>query len=341
MNPYLGLLYRSLERAGVPRGPDARLRLTWLLAHRRDVRYLHVHWPESLYRFERGPSSARPLLSWVKLALFAARLGAARLLGYRLVWTVHQVLPHGVDDRLDRAGAGVLVRYADLLLAHDPETAARARIELGRASSAIEVIDHGSYVGVYPSGRSRDELRHALGIADDAVVFLCFGELRANSDVAVLLDAFALVEDGPIALVVAGNAKDREAAVAVTSAATADERIVRIDHFVPFEGVRELYEAADVAVIPRGDGGTSGSLILALSFGKPVVVADMPAYRRLVDNGAAGWLFRSGDTADMRSALEAAAADEGRAARAAAAQSIAETLDWNEAAERLASLLPR
>ena len=62
--------------------------------------------------------------------------------------------------------------------------------------------------------------------------------------------------------------------------AAANDRIVRIDGFVPFEGVRDLYEAADVAVVPRANGGTSVSLILALSLGTPPVAADMPAYRR-------------------------------------------------------------
>ncbi|MEX2049361.1 MAG: glycosyltransferase, partial [Gemmatimonadota bacterium] len=279
-NPYLDLLYQSLVAVGIPTGPQGRLRLRWLLAHRRDVRYLHVHWPESLYRFQRGSSRLWPYISWVKLALLEARLRVARALGYRLIWTVHQVYPHGIDARLDRAGARMLARHADLVLAHDPETATRARSVLAPSANAVEVVCHGSYIGVYPPGRPRGEVRRALGIAEDAVVFLCFGELRANSEIPTLLEAFAQARIGRIALIIAGNAKDRRAGAAAAAAAAADDRIVRIEGFVSFERVRELYEAADVALVPRGDGGTSGSLILALSLGTPVVVADMPAYPR-------------------------------------------------------------
>lgn len=339
LNPYLDLLYGALAAAGVPTGPPATLHLRWLLARRSDVRYLHVNWPEGLYRFERGPSRLRPYISWVKLGLLVARLRVARALGYRVIWTVHQVYPHGIGARVDRAGARIVARHADLLLAHDPETGSRALRELA-PRHAVEVVPHGSYVGVYPPGRSRQEVRHTLGIADDAVAFLCFGELRANSEVSVLLDAFAGAQIGPLALIVAGNAKDRLAGAAVTGAAAADERILRIEGFVPRERVRELYDAADVAVVTRGDGGTSGSLILALSLGTPVVAADMPAYRRLIGDGAAGWLFRPGDVGDLRSALEAAASDEAaRAARASAARGIAASLDWSETAARVVSLL--
>lgn len=339
MNPYLELFYRSLAAVGLPSGPTARLRLRWLLAHRREVRYLHAHWPESLYRFGRGPSGLRPALSWVKLALLAVRLHIAEALGYRFVWTVHQVYPHGAVTRLDRAAARLLSRHAELLVAHDPETAERARAELGPARP-VEIVEHGSYVGVYPSGRPRDEVRRELGISPGAMVFLSFGELRANSDASVLVEAFRWLQLDSTVLIVAGNAKDVHAGAAIAAAARADERIVRLDGFVPLDRVLELYDAADVAVVARGDGGTSGSLILALSLGKPVVAADRPAYRRLLGDGAAGWLFEPGDADDLRRTLETAAHDAaGRLARGSAARAAADTLDWDSTAARFASLL--
>ena len=342
LNPYLDLLYRSLEEAGVRVGPRGSLHLRWLVAHRRDVRYLHVNWPESLYRVHGGPSRLRPYTSWVKLALLRVRLRVARALGYRLVWTVHQVYPHGSNARLDRAGSRLLARSADLLLAHDVETAARARAELAPRLETVEVVPHGSYVGVYPPGRERGEVRRELGVPERAVVYLSFGELRANSEVATLLEAFGRLAVDSAALVVAGHAKDRRIGAAVAAAVAADPRIVRIEGFVPVQRVRELYDAADVAVLPRTDGGTSGSLILALSLGLPVVVADTPAYRRLVGDGAAGWLFGPGDALELLAALEAAGRDDAsRTERASAARRVAAALDWSEAARQIASLLPK
>ncbi len=136
-NPYLDLLYGALEREGVPFEPDARLTAGWLVGARRRVRWLHIHWPQSLYRFSRGPRVLRGAISWLKLGVFSARLALARALGYRLVWTIHQVLPHEGASRLDVAAAHLLARRADVLVANDEETATRAAEIVGARQVAV------------------------------------------------------------------------------------------------------------------------------------------------------------------------------------------------------------
>jgi glycosyltransferase involved in cell wall biosynthesis len=336
-NPYLDLLYGALAREGVPFEPDARLTARWLLGARRRVRWLHVHWPQSLYRFSRGPRALRGVFSWLKLGVFAARLTFARGLGYRLVWTIHQVLPHEGASRLDLAAAHLLGRRADLLVAHDEETAARA-VEIVR-SRHVAVVPHGSYVGVYRPGEGRAAARVELGI-DDERVALSFGELRGYKDMDVLVDAFAQVQAGGL-LLVAGSPKDKRLAAELGEAAERDSRIRFLPRFVPDERVSDFFAAADVAVVPRGDGGTSGSLILALSFGVPVVAADTATYRELLGDGEAGWLFAPGDPVSLATALDAAfsAPEEELRRRAELAAAQAASLDWDESARRLAALL--
>jgi beta-1,4-mannosyltransferase len=341
MNPYLSRLYAALAEHGVPRGPDARLSARWLLDNRGDVRWLHAHWPESLYRWHRGPARVRRPLSWLKLALFSARLRLAHALGYRVVWTVHQVYPHDSrEPTLDRAGARALAAAADVLIAHDELTAGLARAELGRRAPAVTVVQHGSYIGVYPPGRSRDEVRAGLGLEQRQVVLLCFGELRGDSDIEVLLDAFRAVDNPSLRLVVAGNVKAAAAGEAIERALGADQRISQLSGFVPFEEVAELYGAADVAVMPRGNGGTSGSLILALSLGMPVIAADIATYSELTGHGQAGWLFGAGSRVSLAAAItEAARSPEERARKAAAGSAAAEALDWDKSARRIAAAL--
>jgi len=336
----LELLYDHLGRVGVPFVPGARLTLAWLAGPaRRRVRWLHVHWPESLYRFQRGPKLLRGPLSWLKLGLFAARLLLARALGYRIAWTIHQVLPHEGAGRIDLAAARMLARCSDLLVAHDAATAARVAGTLGAAARRVAVVPHGSYVGVYPPGAGRVATRAGLGV-DGERVALCFGELRAHKDVDVLLEAFARVEAAAV-LVVAGHPKDTIVARAIEGAAARDIRIRPKLEFVPNDEVADLFAAADVAVVPRGDGGTSGSLILALSFGLPAVAADQEAYRELTASGTAGWLFTPGEPESLARALEAALTAPGEELRGRAdlAAAQAATLSWDDSARLLAELL--
>jgi beta-1,4-mannosyltransferase len=340
-DPYLQLLYGHLAAHGFEAVEAPVFSLGWLWRARSSVGFLHFHWPQGLYSYGRGPVWLRPFLSRAKLALFAARLAAARLLGYRLVWTVHQVFPHESFDRaLERRGARLLARASHLVIAHDRWTEEQARSELAIGEQKIAVVPHGSYIGVYPERRPRSEVRSELNLPQDSFVFLCFGELRAYKEVDLLLAAFASAPLPKARLVVAGNVKIPSVGSAVRAASARDSRIVTLLGFVPEERVAELFHACDVVVLPRGEPGTSGSLVLALSLGLPVVVADVPTARDLTRESEAGWLFRPHDVSSLRAALESAGADPSEArARGRCAFEIADGLRWTEIAHDHALLL--
>ncbi|MEZ5098343.1 MAG: glycosyltransferase [Thermoleophilia bacterium] len=321
-NPYQRLLYEHLAAEGIELVPDGSLRLGQLVRSRRRVGYLHFHWPQSCYRRD----GAAPL-AWAAAGLFAVRLAAARALGYRIVWTIHQPVPHeSRRPRLDRLAAHALGRLATTRLAHDAATAAAARPVVG--GRPVTIVPHGSYVGVYPPGRSRDAVRADLGIEAGDVVFLAFGHVRAYKSLDVLLDAFARLEAPHARLVIAGLPVDDASARLVESAAARDPRIVPVLRFVDDAEVTGLFAAADAAVVSRGDGGTSGSIVLALSLGVPVVAAALPAYAELLGGGAAGWAFAAGNPGSLRAALADAATDGTRDDRAAAARALAEERAW-------------
>jgi glycosyltransferase involved in cell wall biosynthesis len=238
---------------------------------------------------------------------------------------------------LDRAGSTLLARAAHVLIAHDRGTADRAAEELGISKDRIDVIPHGSYIGVYASGRSPRAVRDELGIDPDSFVFLCFGHLRAYKAIEVLLSSLDSLP-GDIALIIAGVPLDEQTERSVLAVAARDERIKPILEFVPDERVAELFGASDAAVLPRGDGGTSGSLVLALSMGLAVVAAARPDYEELV--GDAGWLFEAGNASSLAAALEQAASDRDDAARRGRlAHARAAELGWPEIAGRTASIL--
>jgi beta-1,4-mannosyltransferase len=331
--------------------------LGWLRRRRRDVDVLHFHWrPDHYYASfrwtrdvgDRPPAGSQELGSWIRLASFAGRLAVARLLGYRIAWTIHEVYPPEtasrppgtISRRVDRVGSRLLARASHILLAHDEATAQRARAELGHSVQSVRVVPHGSYLGVYPAGRPRATIRAELALPDDAFVFLCFGKMRPDKSVALLVEAFRSIVDDKLALVVAGRVEDEGYRRLLEEAAAADPRIKLWLEYVPHERVRELFEASDAAVFPRSEQWTSGSLILTLSLGVPAVAAGLPPYDELLGWGRAGWLFRPGDIDSFRTTLIEAAADPRRAAKGAAALQQAEELPaWSDIASSTAELL--
>lgn len=342
-NPYQRLLYEHLAAHGVELVDEPSLRrgvmrFSWLWRARGELDLLHVHWPQGLYHHKRGPAALRPALSWVKLAALVPRLAAARVLGLRLVWTVHQVLPHEGGSRRDRLAARLLARACDALIVHDADALAALRDVSPRAAGRARLVPHGSYIGVYPPGRSRAEVREQLGLAPDAFVFLAFGLVRAYKALPALLDAFAAADLPAAALVVAGRPSDAEASALVSAAAARDPRVVAMLRFVPDDEVAELFGAADAAVVARA-GGTSGALVLALSLGLPAVAAATAGYADLLHGERCGWLFSPGYGGGLRSALERAAADpEAARHKGRAALEVAATLRWQDCAANTAAI---
>ena len=102
--------------------------------------------------------------------------------------------------------------------------------------------------------------------------------------------------------------------------------------FVPTDQVRELFEAADAAVVARRDGGTSGALVLALSLGVPVVASSV--YAGLV--GDAGWLYDATDDGLVGALARAVKSDTNRMADRALERSSLWT--WDVAGSRTAAL---
>jgi glycosyltransferase involved in cell wall biosynthesis len=338
-NPYQQLLYAQLERQGFHVIGDLDFKLRSLWRARGRVRVLHFHWPQNYYSWWRRPARLRAALSWMKLPLFAVRLAFVRMLGYRVVWTVHEVAPHERRGRfVDSVGSKILGRASHILIAHDHGTAARVESALGIPASRVEVIPHGSYIDVYPPGRSREVVRAELGIPERAFVFLSFGHLRAYKEVDVLLEGFASANLANAALVVAGLPLDATSAADVRDAAARDPRIKPLLEFIPNDRVTELFDACDATVLTRGDGGTSGALILALSMGSPVIAAANHDYEELI--GDAGWVFAAGDARSLAAAFEESAQDaESARAKADSAYSRAQALNWPEIAARTATVI--
>jgi beta-1,4-mannosyltransferase len=339
-NPYQELLYGELATHGIDAVADADFKLRRLLRQRGRVSALHFHWPQNYYTWWRQPARLRMALSWFKIALFGIRLALARALGFTIIWTIHEVFPHERSPRgVDRAGGRLLARASHLLIAHDRGTAARAMAELRADPALIEVVPHASYIGVYPAGRPREAVRAELGVSSESFTFLFFGHIRAYKGVQLLLAAFAQADLPDATLVMAGLPIDASSAEAVQGAAACDRRIKPLLEFVPDERVAELFAACDAAVLPRGDGGTSGALVLALSLGVPVVAARVPDYEEITGGEDAAWLFDVGDATSLAAALEAAARDAAAArGKGAVALEHAKALSWPEVGTRTATL---
>lgn len=82
-----------------------------------------------------------------------------------------------------------------------------------------------------------------------------------------------------------------------------DSRFEIRDGFIPSEVVAELFQRASVVVLPYRSASTSGVLMTAYVFGKPVVATRVGSLPEYVDDGVTGLLVPPGDIAQLAEAV--------------------------------------
>ena len=118
------------------------------------------------------------------------------------------------------------------------------------------------------------------------------------------------------------------------------DRVVLIEGHIPDEDVTPIFEAADVVCLPFKDVTTTGSAILALSYGKPIVAPRVGALRDLPDD--VGYFYGGDSADDLAAALRRVITDpQGRALRGAAALAHARSLTWRDTAQGVLEVYTR
>jgi glycosyltransferase involved in cell wall biosynthesis len=336
-NPYQSLLYdemRKLDAEITYLGqltPShtvnlALLPLETMVRRAFGARMIHMHWAFAFGVPGRG--RCRPLRRVAQI-WFALWLFTNRCLGMKLVWTAHNVLPHEPIFADDAAARRTLVASSNLVIAHSKSTLL-ALGAIGAEPRRAVVIPHGP-IG---PGVPLESLRPP-GAGAAPRRFLFFGRIQAYKGVEDLLSAFALLPDEvPAHLTVAGSSDNEALRKRLESLAQARyaDITLRVER-IPEAEVTSLLEQADVVVLPFRRVTTSGSAMLALGHGRPLIVPDLDALADLPDQAVMRY---DGSLTGLAAALEhvALADDKVLAAMGAAARNYAELTSWQEIAER-------
>jgi len=328
VNPYGGLLARALAPHGVLLEPGWTLDPDWVRAQHGRVQVLHMNW---LHRFYADPD---PAARRQRFRQFLSGLVLARRLGFRLVWTMHNLYPHERHDpQLDRRVRRLVCLLAHSVIAHCQHAAGLLAEHFGRREG-VYVIPHGHFIDVYPNTISRDAARRALGLPASAYVYLYFGNIRSYKGVERLLDVFASLPGDDLRLVVAGRVHPNyRGPLSATAGPPLDPRIVYRPGQVAIDEMQVYFSAADAVVLPFVDTLSSGSAITALGFGRPIVVPAVGCLPELVDDGRGGVVYDSAAPDGLVRAMHAVRAMDGAVANAAALTRARE-LDWDDIASQ-------
>lgn len=229
----------------------------------------HIHWTAPV--LSAAPDRAA---ATAKLDEFVAVLDRLRSRGAKLLWTVHNEIAHDTawpDYEVRIASA--LADRADVILQMHDHTADAVSASYTLPRAKLVTLPHSSYLGIYGREQTTREAREELGIETRDHVVGFVGQVRRYKGIGTLCAAVDLaVEEIPdLTLLVAGAATHGDAAW-LEGVMPKRARSVRWDRRVPDAKLASWVCAADVIALPYQRVLNSGSLLLAATFGRPVVV---------------------------------------------------------------------
>ncbi len=334
-NPYQGLLYGAMDPREVDvhylAGPTSSqtanlLALPFLLVwHRaRGYRLLHVHWVHPfLLAWARGDRARGAVQRGFELFL-----ALADVLGYRIVWTAHNLLPHVPVFRDDVAARRVLMERSDAVIAHSRHTADELA---ARGAARVVVVPQG--IERATSTMPRAQARRDLGLDPSRPVIVFFGKVLEYKGIDLLLDAIgALPPSVAVDVLIVGECRDDDLRRDLeVRAALAGPRVRTRFAFVPDAELAGYLRAADFAVFPFRSVTNSSSVATALGAGLPVIVPRLATLDDLPDDVTLR--YEPGVAGLIDALTRAAGLDEtARAAGRRAAGRFAATRTWAGAA---------
>lgn len=269
-NPYQGMLFAGL--GNVDAYPFAVSDVIEHLENRSvssNPGILNIHWTTPILQYATGPFRAA-----IELDRFSAALHKFRTAGGRLIWTLHNVLPHEARHVwAETQLAQLMADRADAIHALSEITARQASEVLRLDPRRVVVIEHSSYVGQYPDWISRDAARSQLGLSSTDKVLVALGGIRPYKGLGRLLDVFhELAEEDPsLYLLVAGKPAATQETAGLQRRCEQSSRVISEFSHVPDDQLQVWWGAADLAVLPYSRILNSGVFWLAQTFGLPIV----------------------------------------------------------------------
>lgn len=279
-NPYLQLLYSNLKRAGVSYVKSGHFGQEWLRENRGLIDYVHFHWVGGFYEDASGK------VSFLRLIVFLGKIWFARLLGYQIVWTAHNLYPHNRERNWKaRIARFLFVNSVSLVFVNFPKGVDDIK-KIFHRSKGVFVVPHGNYREIYPSIPDRALARSRLGLPEGAYIYLLFGGISPYKGAHCAIEAIQKLDDPNAVLVVLGQCLLPDYREKLRALAAQDCRVqLRIgDKDVPDSEVSVWMSAIDCVVAPYQDIYTSGMLHLATTFGKPIVVPQLGVFVEMQDD---------------------------------------------------------
>jgi len=243
----------------------------------------HLHWIENI------PSHPSAFKSFKKAIYMLMILIITKLIPkLKIVITMHNLYSHERHHpTLERVFVAIMLRLADAIITHTNYSKERISRYYGVCEEKITVIPHGNFIKYY-GVVSTEEARMKMNIEPGKMVYLFFGHVRKYKGLDTLISALSkLIEDSVEKLqktlfIIAGKFREPSLLRSLMELKQkCSGSIIIKNEFIPDKDVPTLISCCDVGILPYHEITTPGSLLLFISFGKPVIIRNLGSLKEL------------------------------------------------------------
>lgn len=313
-NPYQDLLYRAFpDTVTIQYLPHLTsihllnlllLPLGLIIYRIKGFTIFHLHWVYTFRNKDWPKFSEGPIIRFLFTCYFILFITFVKLLRYKLVWTAHDLLPHGNYFVKTQKVMIFLSQMSDAIIIHS-ENVIKEMKSLDLVTNRVFVIPIGNYLGIYENTIKEEVARKKLHIPNNTVVFEMFGKIEEYKGVIELIQAFRTVAIPNSKLLLVGKCHDEGLLRRIKSISKNDKNIHLYLQFIPDEDVQLYVNACNIFVYPFKNITTSSSVILAMSFKRTVIcpaIGDLKYFPKQI-----GYFYESSNDNTLVDNLRAAA----------------------------------
>lgn len=214
----------------------------------------------------------------------------------KYVHTLHNILPHEASAK-DKTDYGRVYEICDALIAHNRASKETFTQVFPNLASKITIIPHGAYTYIKDMVHPKKKT--------SKTIFFQLGLIRQYKGIDILLAGALKLsdEDKKKCHVIIAGRQDRRMDPTDYEGFIKANHLGNIVTFIPQKisdnKMAELYNITDVCVFPYRNIYGSGSLLMAYTFEKPVLVSNIPTFCEETENGLTGLLFENGNADDL------------------------------------------
>ncbi len=259
----------------------------------------------------------------------------------RYVATVHDILPFN-QKFYDMYFHRKLYRLADSIILQAPSNMERFAELFQESKEKTHMIHHGHMLD-YVEPQDMQASRRKLGLPEDKIIVLFFGQIKKVKGVDILLRVLVQLKDKypSLYMVIAGSVwkADFTECERIIEDGNLDNCLRTNIRYIPDEEIKYYYSACNICALPYTDVYQSGVIQLAYGYRKAVVATSLPAFTQFVKEGETGFLSEPNNVESLAAAIERALAVESQLMEIGEKgyELVRRRLNWDDLAGRIAS----